>query len=337
MKFFRYIACTVLCLAALCACKKEEEEEELKPSLVGSLEVPFPSYVGVGDVIDVVYTGVTHPEGKGLGYVFRDPLKTTLDTVRFENDPPEVTGNFQYTVPDSLGTFDFTIGVYADGYYNRFIYGSFTVINPTLQGGALSGHGIAPDDAKIQAADGQEYYYSRIGSLNWFRQNLRKKDTGTSYMNNCKVLDGLFGRYYTWEEARTACPEGWRLPTENDWANLAQALGCTDAAPLMDFTGIAGSLMADASFIDSKMWVYWRAVPISDAVHFCALPLGYGLYSGNTCNFKDFETRAVFWTADEVDDNAIYRSIYQNRNTVLVGGADKETFAASVRCVQDAH
>ena len=336
MKFLRYFVLTALCLTALFACKKEEEEEELKPSLLGTLVSPFPSYVNAGDVIDVTFTGVTHPEGKGLGFVFRDPRKTVLDTVRFENDPAEVTGSFQYTIPDSLGKLDYTLGVFADGYYNKFIYGSFTVIRSGLHDGSLVGHGIAPGDSKFQTADGQEYYYSRIGSLNWFRQNLQNKNSGVSYDNNSKALDGLFGRYYTWEEARTACPEGWRLPTENDWVNLAQALGCSDAAAMQDFNDIAGSLMADASFNDSKMWVYWRAVPITDAAHFCALPLGYALDIGGSYVFKDLDVRAVYWTADEVEDNAIYRSIYQNRNKLLVGAADKQGFAASVRCVQDA-
>ena len=28
------------------------------------------------------------------------------------------------------------------------------------------------------------------------------------------------GNLYTWEEALAACPEGWRLPTDEDWQNL---------------------------------------------------------------------------------------------------------------------
>ncbi|MBQ9476942.1 MAG: hypothetical protein IJU63_04060 [Bacteroidales bacterium] len=336
MKFFRYTVCAALCLLALFACKKEEEEAEIKPSLIGSLTVPFPSYVLAGQVIDVSFAGITHPEGKGLGFVFKDPLSEKMDTVRRENDPPEKTGDFQYVIPDTLGTFSVSMGVFADGYYSKMSYGSFTVIKPGLHGGALTNHGIAPEDLKITAPDGQEYYYARIGSRNWFRQNVRKNASGISYNTSSIALDPIFGRYYTWEEARSACPDGWRLPTENDWVDLAKALGCSDAAARKDFTGLAGSLMADAYFDGKKMWVYWQAVPITDASHFCALPTGYALWNGTRYAFRDFDVRAVFWTADESGDDALYRSIYQNRNMLFIGAADKQSFAASVRCVQDA-
>ena len=29
-----------------------------------------------------------------------------------------------------------------------------------------------------------------------------------------------YGNLYTWEEALEVCPEGWRLPTDEDWQNL---------------------------------------------------------------------------------------------------------------------
>lgn len=336
MKYLKYIVCAALCLLTLFSCKKKEEEEETKLSLIGTLAIPFPSYVTAGEVIDVTFTGVTHPEGKGLGYIFRNPVTEVMDTVRHDYDPPEITGAFQYVIPDSLASYTISMGVYAEGYYSKFSYGGFTVIKPGLHGGTLTRHGIAPEDSKIQTADGKDYYYTRIGSLNWFRQNLGMKEKGVPFNNNSPALDGIFGRYYTWEEARTACPEGWRLPTESDWADLGKALGCADAAPMQDFVGVAGSLMADAYFAGTKMWVFWQAVPITDASHFCAIPTGYALWNGSGYNFKDFEARAVYWTADEFNGDALYRSIYQNRNNLFIGAADKQTFAASVRCVQDA-
>ena len=37
------------------------------------------------------------------------------------------------------------------------------------------------------------------------------------------------GNLYTWEEANTLCPDGWRLPTDEDWKNLERALGMSQA------------------------------------------------------------------------------------------------------------
>ena len=33
---------------------------------------------------------------------------------------------------------------------------------------------------------------------------------------NCRQ----YGRLYTWEAAKRACPEGWRLPAEVEWQQL---------------------------------------------------------------------------------------------------------------------
>jgi len=32
-----------------------------------------------------------------------------------------------------------------------------------------------------------------------------------------------YGEYYTWEEAKNACPKGWRLPTEKEIKSLCDA------------------------------------------------------------------------------------------------------------------
>jgi len=45
-----------------------------------------------------------------------------------------------------------------------------------------------------------------------------------------------YGTYYTQEQAKTACPQGWRLPTELDFRNL-RAIGATYA----EQNGIAGA------------------------------------------------------------------------------------------------
>jgi uncharacterized protein (TIGR02145 family) len=40
----------------------------------------------------------------------------------------------------------------------------------------------------------------------------------TSNVGAAKAID--YGNYFTWNEAQTACPKGWRLPTKNEFKEL---------------------------------------------------------------------------------------------------------------------
>ena len=84
--------------------------------------------------------------------------------------------------------------------------------------------------------DGNTYGWVRIGDLEWMTSNLKYYPEAPYY--ECtydlfganyavKVRSHLldidfaadykeYGNFYTWEEARTLCPEGWRLPTDED-------------------------------------------------------------------------------------------------------------------------
>ena len=61
--------------------------------------------------------------------------------------------------------------------------------------------------------DGKEYEALSYAGMIWMGENLRY-NTKHSWCyedkaGNCKE----FGRLYTWEEAKSACPKGWHLPS----------------------------------------------------------------------------------------------------------------------------
>lgn len=78
--------------------------------------------------------------------------------------------------------------------------------------------------------NGRQYPVITIENAIWMNSNLAyelsspylKKDT--LLPKNCYLEDPIFcerfGRYYTWQEARQACPSGWRLPSDNDWRHF---------------------------------------------------------------------------------------------------------------------
>lgn len=71
---------------------------------------------------------------------------------------------------------------------------------------------------------------SMPSSMTWMAQSLSfemeeskcKYDSG----ENCK----LYGRLYTWKAAQNACPDGWHLPSDDEWYLLAYFYGGVSSA-----------------------------------------------------------------------------------------------------------
>ena len=73
--------------------------------------------------------------------------------------------------------------------------------------------------------DKQKYRTVVIDDRTWMADNLNYNAPGsTCYRedeDNCMV----YGRLYTWEAAKSACPAGFRLPTNADFESLWKAAG----------------------------------------------------------------------------------------------------------------
>jgi uncharacterized protein (TIGR02145 family) len=73
--------------------------------------------------------------------------------------------------------------------------------------------------------DGHEYRAIEIGGKTWLAENFRYQNQ-TNRINGIYVVNGSrentedYGYLYTWEAAQAACPEGWHLPTDEEWKKL---------------------------------------------------------------------------------------------------------------------
>lgn len=77
--------------------------------------------------------------------------------------------------------------------------------------------------------DGQTYRTVELNGLLWMAENLNFKTPEGSWFYEDKPENGeKYGRLYTWEAAKKACPPGWRLPTDEEWRGLAMAHGGVD-------------------------------------------------------------------------------------------------------------
>ncbi len=85
----------------------------------------------------------------------------------------------------------------------------------------------------LDKRDNQVYRTLVISNHVWTAQNMNyeieseENDEINSWCydnepENCKK----FGRLYTWEAAKKVCPEGWHLPTEDEWQELIAEHSC---------------------------------------------------------------------------------------------------------------
>lgn len=67
-------------------------------------------------------------------------------------------------------------------------------------------------------------------TFTWMAQNLNYKVSDSYAYDNDENNRKELGLLYTWEAAKKACPSGWHLATDSEWALLVGRFGGTDKA-----------------------------------------------------------------------------------------------------------
>lgn len=193
-----------------------------------------------------------------------------------------------------------------------------------MENGAKFNYGSLVDER-----DGEIYCTVKIGDQVWMAENLRyvsnggvaDDDKGSFVYGEVESNVGKFGRLYTWDAAMKVAPEGWHLPTEDEWHELCEYLRSLQE-------GLPGTML--------KSSAYWEECLGSkvgtDSVGFAAIPSG-GRYSMGY--FYDLDKHAYYWTSTSVGgEYAKYRSISFRGGKI---GADYtyKTDAFAVRCVKN--
>ncbi len=146
----------------------------------------------------------------------------------------------------------------------------------------------APRFVFIDKRDNKKYDAVKIGKDWWMAENLN-----FALNASCRCYDDApqnctkYGRLYDFNAALKACPEGWRLPTDEDWKNLERSLGMkeneldkygwrvlNETQKLMEFgsSGFKGYLTGT---FDKKFYYlfvssyYWTASQINDSSAWC--------------------------------------------------------------------
>lgn len=129
--------------------------------------------------------------------------------------------------------------------------------------------------------DGRQYAIVQIGTQWWMAENLNfGGDRKTCYDHDpehCETYGGL----YSWEAAQEVCPQGWHLPSREEWTQLAEFLGIHEAGQHLK-----------ASPDDPFPW------DGTNTSGFTAVPAG----AGNGEGFHRMGDWALFWSSSGYDD-----------------------------------
>ena len=169
------------------------------------------------------------------------------------------------------------------------------------------------------ARDGKVYKTVKIGEQTWMGENLAfKTESGSSVYNDITDYAKTHGYLYTWEAAIKVCPDGWHLPSMQDWWSLSDFLG-GDA--------LAGGKLKQAGT------TYWKS-PNEGAINssgFTALPSG----RSNDKSMEYIGYKTFFWTSVDDDDATSWcgELTFSNEDLALYPVEKKNGF--SVRCIKN--
>lgn len=194
--------------------------------------------------------------------------------------------------------------------------------------------------------DGQTYRTVKIGDKVWMAENLNYETDNSFCYNDSAEYCEKYGRLYTWAAAtdsagvwgengkgcgyakhcttaypvRGVCPEGWHLPTKNEWNTLSTAVG-GQTTPGKVLKSTSGWYTDDVYHGNG-----------TDAFSFSALPAGYRIYTGH---YDLAGYYAYFWSSTARDSRNAYNVyLYYNHDYMALDYSDKRR-GFSVRCLKD--
>ncbi len=176
--------------------------------------------------------------------------------------------------------------------------------------------------------DNKTYKTVQIGNQIWMAENLNISMEDSWCYDNNEENGKIYGRLYTFDAAKKACPVGWHLPSDEEWMKMESELGISQAE--LDKTNFRGNLG-----IKIKSKEYWYSLSNgSNEAGFNVLPAGFRDYVGKD-SFSQLGKQTFFWSNTEKGaSNAWRRGFHYSNNGISRIGFNKE-YAYSVRCVKD--
>jgi len=173
-------------------------------------------------------------------------------------------------------------------------------------------------------------------AIEWENAGRNKRPAWCYYKNDAEA-GARYGKLYNWyavTDPRGLAPQGWHLPTDEEWKTLAHFLGGDETC--------GKKLKNSDGWSDYEVWDdndnptgEMESGNGTNESGFAALPGGNRSGKGNV--FSRTLKSGYWWSSSEdKDDNemALYRYLYSSSSELKRGSSWKE-LGLSVRCIKD--
>ncbi len=201
--------------------------------------------------------------------------------------------------------------------------------------------GFGPSDLRIErdsvkdSRDGQTYKTIKINEQwVWFAENLNYKTENSSCLHNKPSECEKFGRLYSWDDAKTACPSGWHLPDTTEWNTLINLVGGEDEA---------GKMLKSTD--GWRPGEFYRTTKQGDEIisvdTFEVVGLdkyGFTVLAAGDLQEKSFGGEGIianFWTAVDHGDSLAHNLVMIYLEDKVMPEYTKKDWKLSVRCIKD--
>ena len=175
-------------------------------------------------------------------------------------------------------------------------------------------------------------YYSSLPNTQWINQT---KGAFCFLNNNPEIPSGAFYNWHAIHDPNGLAPDGWRIPSDNDWAKLEEYLGLIKDS--LNMTGWRGAGVGEKLKIPYNRTLSWEIdqdILNTNESGFSALPGGCLLHDGVWGAPGIFFT-GYWWTSTTYNNQQAWFRHLNYSNTGVFRYFSLYNYGFNVRCIKD--
>lgn len=175
-------------------------------------------------------------------------------------------------------------------------------------------------------------YFNDNTEINKITDNSEWRKTNKpaySEYNNSPNSSGLYGKLYNWyvvDYQSSVCPEGWYLPSDEDWKIIENLI------EVQDIDEIGWRTSNSACYLKTSDNGFWTlpAKTLVNSTGFTALPGGMRALTGEFHYLNDY---AAWWTSTEFNSKNAWCRALDNSSCNIFRENGSKSLGLSLRCV----